>query len=104
MATNYTRFEISLPQTYQGTPQDDAINTFRHNMEALIQNNPAGANRLAVYTAYEYDVTDNNTQHSIMYGLLTAAQQSTALGYLNTLNAALGSNVLCTVHTVTSEP
>lgn len=40
----------------------------------------------------------------LIYGLITTAQQATALGYLNTLNAALGSNVLCTVNSVTSEP
>ena len=97
MATNFTRFEIVLPNTDAGTPAQSAINTFLSNMETLCQ--------LVMYTAYILEQgTGNISQQQVLYGLITTAQQTTALGYLNTLNAALGFNVLCTVNIVTSEP
>lgn len=95
MATNLTRFEVVLPNTDAGTPADTAVTTFLTNMQTLTQ--------IVMYTAY---IMKGGvlTQQNIIYGLLTTAQQSTALGYLNTLNASLGYTVLCTINTVTQEP
>jgi hypothetical protein len=57
-----------------------------------------------MYTAYIYPQAGGLIQQNVLYGLITTAQQATALGYLNTLNAALGTSVLCTVNQVTQEP
>lgn len=99
MATNLTRFEIVIPNVDAGSAAETAIATFLNNMNTLCQ--------LVMYTAYIYPLnTGGNvlTQQNVLYGLITSAQQSTALGYLNALNTALGSNVECTVNIVTSEP
>lgn len=94
MATNLTRFEIVLPM--QTDTNRATIQQFLTNLASLTN--------YVLTSGYIVDNTGTFTNHDIIYGLLTAAQQSTALGYLNTLNAALGQNVLCTVNTVTSEP
>jgi ketopantoate hydroxymethyltransferase len=96
MATNLTRFEIVLPNVDTGSAADNAIQQFLTNMKTLCQ--------LVMYTAYIYPQAGGLTQQNVLYGLITTAQQATALGYLNTLNAALGSNVLCTINAVTQEP
>lgn len=96
MAANLTRFEVVIPSVDTGSPADTAITNFRHSMETLT--------RLKLFTSYVYDVNDNLSEESTLYGWITVAQQATALGYLNTLNAALGKNVDCTIWTVTSEP
>jgi hypothetical protein len=99
MATNLIRFEIVVPNVDIGSPADIAIDNFINNMLTLTQ--------LVMSTSYVYPQGGNNTnfvEHAILYGLITTAQQATALGYLNTLNAALGQNVLCTVNQVTQEP
>ena len=99
MATNLTRFEIVLPNTDFGTPQQTAINNFINSMLSLCQ--------LVMYSAYIYPINgsaSNFNGQNVLYGLLTTAQQATALNNLNTLNAALGYNVLCTVNQVTQEP
>lgn len=100
MATSLTRFEIVLPSVDTGSSDDTAMTNFRRNMETL-------TTRLFFTTAYRYDASDALTQRSILYGYITIAQQSTALGYLNTLNAALSAGntpVDCEIWNVTSEP
>ena len=97
MATVFTRFEIVLPNVDGGTPADNAIQQFIASMRSLCQ--------LVMYSAYIYPQGSGNlTQQNCIYGLITTAQQATALGYLNTLDTALGTPVLCTVNAVTSEP
>lgn len=91
MASSLTRFECYIPVANSGTSQDTAIQNFFTNMQALA---PCVADTCYVSNAYNYR----------FYGFLTNAQASTALGYLNTLNTALGSNVLCTSSAVTSQP
>lgn len=98
MATAMTRFEIQLPLFTDGTPQSNAVNTFLDNIGTLCT---FVWNPQSVYTNHD---RSNGAYIAIVYGLITAAQQATALGYLNTLNAALGAPVLCTVNNVTSEP
>jgi hypothetical protein len=102
MATSLTRFEIVLPSVDSGTPSDTAIKSFITSMLTLCQ--------LVMTSAYVYPQSGGGTTvgQNVLYGLISAAQQVTALGFLNTLNAALvaagGTAVLCTVSTVTSEP
>lgn len=97
MSTSLTKFEARVPiDSGNGTPADLAIETFLNNLGEL--------------TPYSFsDMYQKNTDGSIsqfllVSGLLTAGQASTALGYLNTLNTALGSNILCYSSTVTQQP
>lgn len=96
MAASLTRFEIVLPVFADGSSQQTAVNNFIASITGLTP--------VVQYTAYQTTGVGQQTQQNVIYGLLTAAQQAQALTFLNTLNAALGSNVLCTVNTVTSEP
>lgn len=97
MSTTMTRFEVQIPYFSDGTPQATAINTFLDNIGSLAPFIQA--------PQYVYNSSsDPGTYTRLIYGLITAAQGPTALGYLNTLNSALGSNVLCTINNVTTEP
>lgn len=96
MATNLTRFEVQLPLFADGTSQQTAVNQFLTNVNTLCD--------LILSTTYVNKVNGTQVYTQLVYGLITTAQQATALGFLNTLNTALGFNVLCTINTVTSEP
>lgn len=96
MATAFTRFELQIPQDTDPNHQA-AVTTFLDNLGTLCKFTYSGQ---YLYTNLE----TQGEQVAIVYGLITTAQQATALGYLNTLNAALGANVTCIVWPVTSEP
>ncbi len=96
MAANFTRFEVQIPLYSDGTPEADAVNVFKSSLLTL--------NQFVSNDAYINETDGSIRQVHLIYGLITVAQQSAALGFLNTLNASLGTNVLCTVNTVTSEP
>jgi len=95
MSTTLTRFEIQLPVFVDGSDGQAAVDTFVTNM--------SGLTTVVQYNAFT-GTRSNPTGINVLYGLISAGQQSTALGYLTTLNTALGSNVVCTVNPVTSEP
>lgn len=97
MATAMTRFEVQIPLTSDPT-QQGAMNTFLDNFGALC---PFIYNPQYVYSSHDLS-TGQYT--ALIYGLITAAQQATALGYLNTLNTAFATPVVCTMNDVTSEP
>lgn len=97
MASTMTRFEIQIPLTDNLTQQVaidtflDSIGTlapFTYNVQYVYRNHNLGTGQ---YTA-------------LIYGLITTAQQVTALGFLNTLNTTLGIPVLCTASGVTTQP
>lgn len=96
MATNLTRFEVQLPLFADGTSQQTAVNQFLANVNTLCD--------IILSTTYVNKTNGSQVYTQLAYGLITTAQQATALGFLNTLNTALGFNVLCTINTVTSEP
>jgi hypothetical protein len=91
MSTPLTRFECFIPYYVSGTPQDTAIQNFITNMNALT---PCVQQVVYVGTVYSY----------WFVGFLTSQQTSTALGYLNTLNTALGTPIDCNSWTVNSQP
>ena len=95
MASSATRFEVILPLFSDGTSQANAVAAFISNMESLCT-----VNLVPVYP----NTQAGSSQGNLLFGFLTAGQQSTALGYLNTLNAALGSNCVCYIWSVTLEP
>lgn len=78
MSTQLTKFEIQLPQFADGTPQAAAVQQFLVNIQGLCSyiQYPATAVSMAGYYA----------PGTMVYGLITTAQQSTALGYLNQLS------------------
>lgn len=96
MSTILTRFELQIPQDNDPNHQA-AVTTFLDNLGTLCK-----------FTySNQYLLTNLETQGqqvAIVYGLITSTQQATALGFLNTLNTALGSNITCIVWQVTSEP
>lgn len=97
MATNLTEFRVVLPNTDAGTAADSAVQAFLNNINTLCQ--------LELYSSYIRPLNSSAlNQQLTVFGLITTAQQSTALGYLNTLNSALGTPVLCTIHSITTEP
>lgn len=95
MSQSLTRFEIQLPLFSDGSSGQQATDQFVTSMSTLCT--------VCQYSAFTGTRT-NPGEVTILYGLITAGQQSTALGYLTTLNTSLGSNVVCTVNAVTSEP
>jgi hypothetical protein len=95
MATSLTRFEIQLPLFADGSSGQIAVDLFISNMSTLCT--------VCQYGAFT-GPRSNPGEVTILYGLISAGQQSTALGYLTSLNGALGTNVTCTVNAVTSEP
>lgn len=97
MATVMTRFEIQIPLT-NNPNQQAAVNTFLDNIGTLCK---FTYNAQYVYSSHDLGVGQYT---ALVYGLITAAQQAAALGFLNTLNTALGTPVLCTVNNVTTEP
>lgn len=96
MASPVTRFEVFLPFANQGTPDDTAIQNFITSMKTLSPD--------FFYQVYS---TTAGVQFTAYFGYITTAQQPTALGYLNTLNANLSAGntpVTCVVWNGTSEP
>jgi hypothetical protein len=103
MSVSLIRFEVRLPID-QGTDangqisaQDTATRAFLASLLTLIPN----------YSSTAIDQTAANgtfSQYNGVYGYITNAQSITALGFLNTLNTALGFNVVCTTNAVTSQP
>jgi hypothetical protein len=95
MSASVIKFEVQLPSFDVGTDGDVAEQTFMTNMETL--------GPIYTYEAATF-ISGVRTQQTAVYGLITAGQASTALGYLNTLNTALGNNVQAISYTVTSQP
>lgn len=101
MATTLTRFDVELP-FYDPTAnptQYNAVQTFLTNIASI-----AYGGLYYQYNMYAYNSSGYVRESNFTSGFITSAQQATALGYLNTLNAALGFNVLCIVYVVTVEP
>lgn len=100
MSTALTRFEVELPLATTGTAQDNAVQQFKISMRTLCNLYESQFNKTAQDGTF--------SQSSFCSGYITAAQQATALGFLNTLNTSLNAagspNVLCTAWSVTSEP
>lgn len=103
MSTTFTRFEVQVPLFSDGTPEKAAVDTFLDNIGTLCK---FTYNAEFVFTSHDLSGTPPAEYIAIIYGLITTAQQATALGFLNTLNTALGASgpVVCIVSTVTSEP
>lgn len=95
MASVLTLFRIQLPLFADGTTGSTAVNSFITSMSTLTT--------VTQYVAITGSKS-NPGQITILEGLITTAQQVTALGFLTTLNTSLGFNVLCTINSVTSEP
>jgi hypothetical protein len=97
MATPLTRFEIQIPNFADGTTQSTAVNTFLDGLGVLTN---FIANNEYVHTSS----SDPGSYTKLVFGHITVAQQAAALALLATLNTALGTPVLCTIWTVTTEP
>jgi hypothetical protein len=95
MSTSLIRFEIQLPLFDDGSAGQQATDNFVASMSTLTN--------VVQYNAFT-GTREIPVGVTILYGLITSAQSSTALGYLETLNSALVSNVTCTINNVTSEP
>src|SRR5215831_18351375 len=97
MATTMIKFEVRLPLIQgNGSAQDTAIQSFLSGLAALTP-----------YTFgnfYQVDTGGNVSQYNLVFGLLTSAQATSALSLLNTLNTALGFNVVCYNYNVTQQP
>lgn len=95
MATATNVFECYIPVAVSGTPQDSNIQTFFSNMMSL--------------NSCEQDTCYLNSANAQVYSYhletwLTNTQVTTALGYVSTLNTALGTPVICIIVSGTSEP
>ena len=98
MPSSFTKFEVRIPQdTGNSTTQDIAIRQFLSGLATL-----TGSYSYSLYQ--QVDTSNTYTQWLLVFGLITVAQQSQALTLLNTLNTALGFNVLCYTYPVTSQP
>lgn len=95
MSSSAIKFEAQLPNADVGTDTYNAVQTFLSNMSTL---GPIFQQESSVTTQ------GIRTQCITTYGLILASQSSTALGYLNTLNSSLGSNVSCISYNVTQQP
>lgn len=97
MASAVTRFECLLPLTVNGSSDYNAIETFKANIAGLCP----------TFYYPVYDQTNPANSFWAFFGYITATQQATALGFLNTLNAALSAGltpVKCVVWNGTTEP
>lgn len=99
MPTSLTRFELQIP-IYDNISQPTQYNAVRTFL--------TGLQGLTTYIASNGYVNGSSPEVLIVYGLITTAQQAAALNLLTTLNASLAAAgspaILCTIHTVTSEP
>lgn len=95
MSTPVIKFEVQLPNADVGTAAFNAVQTFLTNISTL-------------GPVFQQESSETNqgvrSQTITTYGLLTSNQASTALGYLNTLNTALGSNVQAISYNVNTQP
>lgn len=96
MSTSLIRFEIQLPQVESGSSQDAAVLRFLGNIQTLCP--------YLIYPCTLVDQSNNATPSSLLYGMITTAQAPTALSFLNTLNAALGFQVVCITWNVNTQP
>lgn len=92
-----TSFRCQIPVQTDPT-KISAVNTFLDSIGAIAS---FTSNMQYVYTSHD---TSSGTYIQQIEGIFPPSNNSTALGYLNTLNAALGANINCSVVTVTSEP
>lgn len=96
MATVATRFECLVPMdSGNGTPSDLAVEAFKSSLSGL-----TNFSLLNIYV----NTAGVIQQFDLIFGLLTPTQANTALGFLGTLNAALGHNITCYIWSVTTEP
>lgn len=96
MSVTLTRFELLLPQYADGTPQNAAVQQFLASLNSTAMYFISQTSEIAAGNA--------ETQGVIVWGALTATQATAALGYLNTLNAALGITVPCISWSVQTQP
>ena len=96
MSTSLTRFELLLPQYAANTAGDIAVQQFLAQLNSLT----------TYFITQTSEVGANNTVTggAIVWGVLSPTQALTALGYLNTLNTALGTTVPCISWTVVTQP
>jgi hypothetical protein len=94
MPAALTRFEVQIPLS-DDAAQQSAVGSFLTNLGGLTS---YIANTEFVHSGAASIFTLR------VYGHITSAQQAAALSLLNTLNAALGSPVLCVIFPVTGEP
>jgi hypothetical protein len=91
------RFEALIPtDSGNNTSSDQAVETFKANLASLTN--------YELLNVYRSSSGGYVGQFDLVFGLLTSAQAATALGYLNTLNTSLGSNVTCYTWNVTTQP
>ncbi|SRR6266487_4835692 len=102
MSTALIKFEIRLPLD-QGTDangnlsaQDIATRSFLANL--------ANITPYTFSNDYQVDAGGVGTQYNLVFGLLTNVQAVTALALLNTLNTALGFQVMCYTYNVNQQP
>lgn len=100
MATTMTRFEVQIPYTADSA-QQAAVNQFLDNIGTLCR---FSYNQQFVFSSHDLSGNPPAQFIALIYGLITTAQQPTALGFLNTLNAAFPTPVVCFVSQVTTEP
>lgn len=100
MATTVTRFEIWLPLFADGTAGANAVAQFVQNMATLC---PV-IHGDAYVTPLNGQLNVSDQQVKLLYGQITLTQQATALGFLNTLNQALGAPVNCIAFNVSTQP
>lgn len=104
MPASLTRFEVQLPEAQNvGDPVYIAIQNFLNSLSSLC---PYISIQEPVHTTG--DLGQYSSVVQVVYGVFPVAQNSTALGYLNTLDAALNAagqpNAVCIVWPVTGEP
>lgn len=95
MATSVTRFECHIPVPVDGSSESSSVNTFMDNVKNLTT---------CVQDTCYVNISGVATYCYRIYGFLLSSQLSTALGYLNSLNASLGSSILCVTEAANSQP
>lgn len=90
MSIPVTKFEVYATWVQSFDP---SFATFKANLSSL-------SSPLSYYQVSTIANDGTNGQGLAIYGMLTNAEASTALGYLNTLNTALTANSLGTVNCI----
>jgi hypothetical protein len=99
MSTAVTMFWVRFPSQDSLSVQNNVdVNTFKSNIGGL-----------GAFTTFDAAIEGaDGIDHTcmIMYGALSTAQDTTALGFLNTLNTALGSEgrVQCLTLNANTQP
>lgn len=97
MSVTLIRFEALIPMdSGNNTISDQAVETFKANLASLTN--------YELLNVYRFSPGGFIEQFDLVFGLLTNAQATTALGYLNALNTSLGSNVTCYTWNVSTQP